>query len=51
MMAEHEMGRRNILWKSTVSESQSAMAEILSLYLSLMMSPEPYAASAWRCIP
>ena len=35
------MGSRNILWKSTVIESQTDRADTLSLYLSLMMSPEP----------
>ena len=45
-MAEQEMGSRNILWKSTVMESQREMAESLPLYFWLMMSPEPYAASA-----
>ena len=39
------------MWKSTVTESHSETEASLSLYLPLIMSPPPYAASAWRCIP
>ena len=39
--AEQEIGRRNILWKSIVMESARDKYPSLSLYLLLIIAPDP----------